>query len=145
MDKTSVIKLIELLSLKQGSFLCQNTVTGEPVCWENQSLYQYSDWQEGVSQAAFPDSSPIKLQNFQKLLDIPIEVQLVIRYTKSNVVEMLRFTPAVWSVLQNKEGCETDLLSDGKVIASGCVESCDRHIGIRIQKIYNWRNKMHCN
>ena len=80
MDKSSSIKLIELLALRPGSFLYQNAVTGEPACWEAQSLYQYSGWQESVSQAAFPDSNPVKLHNFQKLLDIPVEAFLVVRY-----------------------------------------------------------------
>lgn len=145
MDKTSCIKLIELLALQPGSFLCQNVVTGEPVCWEAQAIYQYAGWQEGVSHAVFPDSSPVKLMNFQKLLDIPIEAFLALRYPDSNVVEMLRFTPVVWQALHQREGVEADLISDSKIIASGVVEICDRHCGIRIKKIYSWRNKLHCN
>lgn len=145
MDKSSCIKLIELLTLRPGSFVHQNPVTGEPVCWEAQSLYQYAGWQEGVSQAAFPDSNPIKVRNFQKLLDIPIEAFLVLRYPETNVVELLRFSPIVWQTLLQKEGMEADIISDGKIIASGVIELYDRHGGIRIKKIYCWRNKLHCN
>lgn len=145
MDKSSCIKLIDLLALRPGSYLYQNPVTGEPVCWEAQSLYQYSDWQEGVSHAAFPDSSPVKAFNFQKLLDIPIQAFIVVHHPQENVVDMLRFSPGVWGTLAEKEGLEVDIMSDGKLIATGVIETLDRHCGIRIQKIYSWRNKLHCN
>ncbi len=145
MDRSSSMKLIDLLALRPGTFLCRNAVTGEAVCKEVQSIFQYADWQEEVSQAAFPDSSAVKLQNFQKLLDIPIAAHLVLRHSSRNVVEMLRFTPRLWTLLEEKVGCEADIMADSKLIASGRVDIIETHVGIHIQKNYCWRDKLHCN
>jgi len=137
LDKRSVIKLIDLLSLRPGAILYQNAVTGEPVCHEAETLYRYSGWREGISKAAFPDAAPLKVQNFQKLLDLPIQAQLVIRHQQDNVVEMLRFTPHVWDLLREKIGYAVDILVDGKIAASGRIEEHNEHCGIRIHKNYS--------
>ena len=135
MGWASALKLIDLLSMRPGSLLHLNAVTGEAGCQEAEQLYRHAGWQEGVIRSLLPDAEPYQLHNFQKLLEIPIEAQVVIRHPEGKVIEILQLSTSAWNALLGRAGSRVDVMVDGRVIAEGEIVDSLEERGIRITRM----------
>ncbi len=135
MKRLSHLKLIDLLSLKPGSLLHVHSIKGEAVCQQTENLVHSDGWQQEVCNAIFPKEDFKKRHNLSKLLEIPIETQVILRHPEENVVEMIRLDPANWEQLLSRVGFQAEIMVDGRVIARGEIVNSAHESGIRISEI----------
>jgi len=135
MDRMSDLKLIDLLSLRPGSLLRPHSVKGEVGCREAEAILRVQGWQQEISEALFPNGNPLKIHNLSKLLDIPIDTQLIVRNPDGKVLEILRMETHAWNTLLDRAGRRADLMVDGRVIAEGEIVNSEDQSGILIKKI----------
>lgn len=135
MAQHSELKLIDLLSLRPGSLLHLHTVKGEPACTLAEQLLRCEGWKEEISHAAFPEGDDQTRHNFSKLLDIPIDTQVIVRHPADNVVEILRLNAAGWHDILSRVGYHVDVMVDGRIFASGEIVDTQNESGIRIEKM----------
>lgn len=136
MDKRPYdLKLIDLLSLRPGSMLQLHAIRGEAGCDQAEIIAHRSNWQNEVSQACFPDGDEMKIHNMTKLLDIPIETQVVIRHDDGKVLEILRLEPRTWNALLERSGSRAEIMVDGRFIARGQIINQDGQSGILIEEM----------
>lgn len=135
MARAADIKLIDLLSLKPGSLLQLHPVTGEIECLSGADFSRDSGWQYEFSNAVFPGGDPQKIQNFSKLLEIPIEFQIIIRHPDDKVIEVHSMQHNTWKEILARVGHQADVMVDGRIVAHGEIVVNSHHAGILIQKL----------
>ena len=135
MAHASELKLIDLLSMRPGSLLRVNSVTGEVECLQAVRLLRHLDWKQEVSNACFPTGDPQKIQNFSSLLDVPIDTQIIVRHSNKKVVEIYRLDATTWKTLRSRVGHQADIMVDGRVIAEGVIVDTPEKSGISIEKV----------
>ncbi len=135
MTRATDLKLIDLISLKPGTLLRLHSVKGEAECVPTDEFQRVEGWKSSVSNSVFPNSSAQTRDNFSKLLDVPIEFQILVRHGENNVVELLRMEPGWWKTILERAGMQADVMVDGRVIASGIIVDNDEQQGILITEL----------
>lgn len=128
-------KLIDLLSLRPGSLLHLHAVRGEPGCDQAAQWTGHSGWKQRVSEAVLPEEPELKRENMSKLLDIPVETQVVIRHEDGKVIEIIRLEPWAWDNLLSNAGRTADVLVDGRIIAHGQIVNNPEQQGVLITRL----------
>jgi flagellar motor switch/type III secretory pathway protein FliN len=131
---SSELKLVDLLALKPGTLLRLHSVKGETECLSD-SFARLSGWQDEFSHAIFPNGDPQKIHNLSKLLDVPIDFQIIIRHSECNVIEVHRLMQNSWHSILKSAGCQADIMVDGRIIAQGLVVNDSDQSGILILKL----------
>lgn len=131
----SDLRLIDLLSLRPGALLHVHSIKGELGCEQAEQIAKTNGWQEVVSNVCFPNSSSRIRHNFSKLLDVPIDANVIIRHTNGKVLEILRLEAHTWNTILTRTGHRADVMVNGRVIASGVIIDTDKQSGILIKKV----------
>ncbi|MEW6235669.1 MAG: FliM/FliN family flagellar motor switch protein [Candidatus Omnitrophota bacterium] len=135
MTRRSDLKLIDLLSLRPGSLLHVHTVKGEAACLQAEIFSRSEGWKRDITDAVFPEGDLLRKHNLLKLLEIPIDAQVIVRHPESKVVEILRLEASMWSDLLSRAGQQADLMVGGRVLAHGEIVNTASESGIRITEI----------
>lgn len=128
------LKLIDLLSLQPGAVLQIHAVRGAAECSASEAYAARIGWRDRFSQAIMPDETPGKVDNLSKLLDVPIETQVLVRHEDGKVVELIRLAPHTWRTLLERAGHKADIMVDGRIIAQGEIVDGEQS-GVLIHKV----------
>lgn len=132
MNRAFDLKLIDLLSLKPGSVLQIHAVKGEAGCDQAEAIAAVDGWRDRVSHTIFPNGDPIKIDNMTKLLEIPIETQIILRREDGKVLEIMNMDPYAWQALSKRAGEKADIMVNGRIIARGEVVRQEEQYAILI-------------
>ncbi len=133
--QTSVLKLIDLLSLRPGALLSVHSIKGKVGCRQADVITQGSKWKQEISSACFPNGNQQTKHNFSKLLEIAVDAQVIVRHPNGKVVEILRLEPISWNTLLSRAGHHASVMVEGRVIAEGKIVNSDGQNGILIDKV----------
>ncbi|MDX9754783.1 MAG: hypothetical protein RBU29_12535 [bacterium] len=137
MKLASSLKLIDILSLKPGSFLYLHAVRGEVGCDQAQAIARTFNWRHQISHVIFPTGDTQKRHNLSKLLDISIDTQVIIKYPDDKVLEIFHLDEYAWNAIDAHLGRNVDILVDGRIFAHGVITAQQGQNGILIQKLAN--------
>jgi len=135
MTRRSDLKLIDLLSLRPGALLHVHTVKGEAACLQAEIFSRSVGWRQELTDAVFPEGDLLRKHNLLKLLDIPIDAQVIVRRPEDKVVEILRLEASMWNDLLARAGSQADLMVDGRILAHGEIVNNACESGIRITDV----------
>lgn len=135
-SRSHELKLIDLISLQPGSVLSIHAVKGEAGCDRAAKWTITRGWKQQVSSAMFSDESEERKRDIMaKLLDIPVEAQVLIRHDDGKVIEIMRLTPSTWHTLLEKHGYHADIMVDGRILAHGKIVNTEKQSGVVITRM----------
>ncbi len=137
MNAQSDLKLVDLLSLRPGALLRLHAVKGVFGCREVEDISRSNCWKQEVSSAFFPNGDSTKIHNLSKLLEIPLDTQIIVHHPDGKVVEILRLETRTWNDLLAREGHRIELMVAGRIMAEGEIINSLNQSGILIREVFS--------
>ena len=132
---TRNLRIVDLLSLRPGHVLRLHRVNDQPVLLPSSESIPDGD---ALAEHVAHTHPALLADNLHKILDCPVETQVVIRRENGKILQVFLLDPRSWKYLLTEQGAEVELRIGGRVFAHGIVVGGDEP-GIRISSLVGRR------